>query len=315
MERAFAVLLALAISLAAAPFDKPGEQNPCPSGSSADTCAATLLQLGRTYRSQDRFDDAVRLYLRALDLRESAAGPDGVSLLPALNELGVIFLDMAQYDHAEAALRRAVAIAQNHAAESSTDGADALNNLGLVLRQQGRLTDAEKLYQRALAVYRQTSDLQRQTAVLNNLAVVLIDLRRYNEAGQMDREAIALAQQIAGNEDPEVAVGYGNLARLMIARRKFSAAERLLHRAEQIDRLNFPPNHSRIGYDLYLEGVATAGRQRYPEAERLYQQAEEILEKALPANHPEVGKLVAAWRTYIAWKAAWKNPNRFIAAP
>ncbi len=39
----------------------------------------------------------------------------------------------------------------------------------------------------------------------------------------------------------------------MLARRKFSDAEPLLQRAEQIDRKNFAPDHPRIGYDLCNE--------------------------------------------------------------
>ena len=58
----------------------------------------------------------------------------------------------------------------------------------------------------------------------------------------------------------EVAVGYSNLGKLMIARRKFSDAEPLLRRAEEIDRQNFAPDHPRIGYDLLNEGVAAVGR-------------------------------------------------------
>ncbi len=92
--------------------------------------AKAFHNLGAVYRAEGRYVDAARFYLRALDLRESLAGPRDVSLLPILNELGLVYLEMADYVEAEKTLQRAIAIVQEHQAEETVDGRPMeMNNL------------------------------------------------------------------------------------------------------------------------------------------------------------------------------------------
>jgi len=207
------------------------------------------------------------------------------------NNLGSGYFAAGKYPQAELLFSRAISL-WGAEPDRSEDLPKLYYNLAAAYSGEERYTDAERFYRLALVGYRHESDLARQAATLNRLGEVLVCQKRYKEAGQADREAIAIGERLSPSH-PEVGASFANLARMMIARRKFAAAEPLLQRAEQIDRLNFAPDHPRIGYDLYAEGAAAVGLKHYADAERLYGQSQVILDKSLPPNHPDIGRLLA----------------------
>jgi tetratricopeptide (TPR) repeat protein len=190
----------------------------------SDDLAKAYHNLATTYRAEARYSDAAGFYESALELREALIGPSGITLVPILNELGLVYLELADYVRAERTLRRAMSIVLMYQAEHTTAGADTMNNLALADRRQGRLADAEELYRRALKVYEQTSDAGHQVDALNNLGRLLADEGQYEAAEQLIRRAIDEAQNKLGPTDPNTGLGLGNLGKLLIARRKYSAA-------------------------------------------------------------------------------------------
>src|SRR6266481_4395598 len=87
----------------------------------------------------------------------------------------------------------------------------------------------------------------------------------------------------------KVAAALANLANVLGSRHKYSDAEELLHRAEEIDRRSFSAQHPRIAYDLSVEAALLFDRKQYARAETVLSDAMAILLKSFPATHPQIG--------------------------
>ena len=74
--------------------------------------------------------------------------------------------------------------------------AEVLNNLGDLQHSAGEHVRAHELYRRALDVHEQAHgrDDERAVGIVNNLAVLLMDTRRHEEALPLLRRALKLTR-------------------------------------------------------------------------------------------------------------------------
>ena len=128
--------------------------------------------LGTSLRSLGRLAEAEASYRRAIDVK-----PD---YSDAHNHLGTTLLDLGRKDEAEACYREALRL--------RPDYGDAHNNFGNLLRETKRLTEAEEHYRQALRLIPPSQP--KVTLTLRNLAGVLNDQERHNEAEAACRAAL-----------------------------------------------------------------------------------------------------------------------------
>jgi tetratricopeptide (TPR) repeat protein len=69
--------------------------------------ALTIANLAALHDAQDHFEQAEKLYLRALAIREKANGPDHLETAAVANSLGELYLAQRKYEKAEPLLQRA----------------------------------------------------------------------------------------------------------------------------------------------------------------------------------------------------------------
>jgi tetratricopeptide (TPR) repeat protein len=101
--------------------------------------------------NQGRFDEAEKMYQRALAGFEKAWGPKHTSTLTTVHNLGALYVDLGRLDEAEKMYQRALAGYEKAWGPEHTSTLGTVNNLGLLYADLGRLDEAEKMYQRALA--------------------------------------------------------------------------------------------------------------------------------------------------------------------
>jgi tetratricopeptide (TPR) repeat protein len=121
-----------------------------------DSKAATLLNLGRVYRLQDRFDNAIALYEGAL---KDPANEYDVELN---NNLTVAYRLAKKYAQAEATARKVLA--------RTKDNPDAYKNLALIYFDQGNFRLAEFISANA----KKLDD--KDPGVYNNLGLIYLKL-------------------------------------------------------------------------------------------------------------------------------------------
>ncbi len=185
-----------------------------------------LNELGSVYLEMADFAHAEETLQRAIAIVEAHQAETTKNAADAFTAWGVVLETEGKNAEAIQWLGKALAIREKLAGPNSAAAADAAKDLALAYRQQGDLARAETLYRHALEAYRQASDPSGLVVVLNNLGRVLAEQSQYKEAERLYAEAIRVAEQQLGPEHPDVAAGLSSLGKLMIARRKFSDADR-----------------------------------------------------------------------------------------
>jgi tetratricopeptide (TPR) repeat protein len=94
------------------------------------------------------------------------------------------------------------------------------------------------------------------TLLMNNLASVLREQGRLDEAEPLLREALALRIQVYGPDHPRVAVSHYNLGRLLHAGGRTDEGITHLRMTLDIDRRAYGPLHPEIGADAFQLGRA-----------------------------------------------------------
>ena len=96
---------------------------------------------------------------------------------------------------------------------------------------------------------------------LNNLAQLLQDTNRLEEAEPLMRRALAIDEKSYGPEHPNVAIRLNNLAQLLQATNRLEEAEPLMRRALAIDEKSYGPEHPDVARDLNNLAQLLAGHE------------------------------------------------------
>lgn len=180
-------------------------------------------------KNQEKLREHNRLALTAAE----RAG-DASLRMAALNNYGnILILDG---DLAGARRVHTEVLAYREAHGHRWDAAGTLTNLGDIEEKAGNLPEALALQRRALTLRTELDDRRGQVRSLTQVAALLRQLQRPDEALSAINEALRRAQEIKGRE--LLALVYGELARLRETRAEFAealAAERLAaHEREQM---------------------------------------------------------------------------------
>ncbi len=238
-----------------------------------DTPAALLLA-GRVHHDRARFDDAERLYERALAGLSAAVGRDHPDYAAGLVGLGRLYDHLDRHVPASRAFEAAQAIYASHPDAAPLDRAACL-------LAQASLCDS--LYQRRLAWDRLTqartlieaagSPPRDLAGLLREEAWTLGPIEGSLAAVDRCRQALALLRGLHDEGHPRVFEAAVQLARFLVGVFQLDEAASLLEAAEVRCREYYGPDHPQ--YAFVLDGLALlrAHQSDFREAERLARQA------------------------------------------
>jgi hypothetical protein len=214
---------------------------------SADTAAAVraLLQCATVARLNDDLDGAAKLLSEA-DSRLPAAHADAAELRHALLRQQAM-LSIAEGDHEAAITSFTQLIAQLQASEASAPSelATALHSRAISEKLLGRSALAVTDFRAALALHQRvfgaTHDLSIQTQ--SALATVLNELGETEEGRKMGRDALQLARQSMGNDNPTLAILLNQAAVQAYRQQDFAGAAALMEEAIGINTRAYGPQH------------------------------------------------------------------------
>ena len=184
--------------------------------------AIALNSLGTLRQYQARFPESEALFRESLHILEELYGEQHQSVALGLNDLGTLLHywgDPTRIDEALELSERQLAIDIALLGPDSLQAARDYNSLGASYQARGKEGDLERAFaylQKALAI-RQTklvADHPRTATVMSNLANMLHDLGRLDEADQMFTQALTSLRKSLGNDNTRVAdvlFGYGHL--------------------------------------------------------------------------------------------------------
>lgn len=143
-------------------------------------------QLGTVRIRQQRYDEALEIYVQAREIFESLGEP--IVIATAWHQIGMVHRRAGQFEQSERAYRQSLVIMvqqKNFAGEAST-----LDELGILYDVMGRLEESVRCHRQAADIRFKLQSLNTEGRSRSNLAIRLIKLQRYDEARQELSRAI-----------------------------------------------------------------------------------------------------------------------------
>lgn len=203
--------------------------------------------------------------------------------------LGTIYLEQARYEEAEVLLRATL----GHADTRLT--AVTYNQLAVMALRRSRLEEAESLALEASEMNRLEAapSGRMAAAIAGNLAKIRLLQKRYVEAEQNYRDAIAIFEAALGKEHPETAKACLNLAAFYQIRRRDRGAELLYRRAIGILDPLYGKDHPLVLVARNELAEVFRAEGRYTESERLGGASLAVLEDKFGPRDPRVLRALA----------------------
>jgi tetratricopeptide (TPR) repeat protein len=234
----------------------------------------TLLNLGRAYRLQDKFAQAIALYEEAL---KDPANEYDVDLN---NNLTVAYRLAKKYDRAEATARKVLS--------RTKDNADAYKNLALIYFDQGNFRLAEFISANA----RKLDD--KDPGVYNNLGLIYLKLDDRRLALGQFQKAVALNKDFAPS--------LFNIGAMALSYRDYESAEKVLSHATEIDPNSY---EGFLAYAWALDGQKSRDPKKGVKAG-------EVFERVLSIKTDQPDALCGAAWAYASDKTGWDKALRFF---
>ncbi len=246
--------------------------------------------LGLIRRAMGEYDEAERLHLRALELRERTLGRDHPQVGSSLNNLANVYKTKGNLDEAQRLYERARAIWEEALGPDHPQVAHCINNLALLHGQRAEYPEAIALYQRVFEIREQTlePDHPDHAQGMSNLASVYAVLGDPDRAIPLYVRANAIWEQALGPEHPDLAIGLYNLAGMLMMTGAYEESRRIHERALAIRERAFGPDHIAVAASLGGLAAVREATKSYAEATRLQERALTIRERALGPDHPDV---------------------------
>lgn len=146
-------------------------------------------------------------------LSEAVAGGDARTELLVRNELMGLYRKLGRESEAIAAAKAALDKIEAMGIGDQVGAATSFLNCATVYKAFGRADEAIPIFERARGVYESELDPadERLGGLYNNMALALVDLERFSEAGELYKKAISVMERVEGGA-PEVAITYLNMA-------------------------------------------------------------------------------------------------------
>lgn len=157
-------------------------------------------------------------------------------------------------------------------------------------RTLGRYNLAKSFYERSLETAEKTYDAEDPFLATRqaNLALVLQDLGRTQEACELLRKAYATDEKAYPPGHPELARSQSNLGVVLTELGQLEEARDLLEKALDSDRKSFPPGHPYIAMKQANLAVVLRNLGQLEPARDLSQQALDSDAKTFPPGHPTI---------------------------
>jgi tetratricopeptide (TPR) repeat protein len=248
------------------------------------------------------YEQAIPLAAQIVAELEKSGGSGSAAVASALNNEAELYSKLHRYPEAEALYKRSLAIRQAVLGPDHPDTQKSLSRLAEIYHAEGKdvlpAPQAQRLVppmQRPMAPPpRPVPQQQREPSVsqqefqhgieLNQQSVQLGSQGRFAEAIPLGVQALAIFQKAFGSENPNVAIGAGNLAQLYGQASQFDKAEPLYKHAVEILEKH-PDKEQDLG--LMLAGLADlyARQKRWADAEPYYRRCLPLIDKHFGPDH------------------------------
>jgi len=257
-------------------------------GAAHPAVADSLDELARLRYSQGRYDEAVALHRRALELRRRSGRP--LEIAASETGLAVALTAAGDLAGAEAQQRAALQTYDRRPGADPLADAGARHNLARLLEKRGEYGEAESLLRRTLDAYRrQLGNGHPEVARIEiDLGRLLTEAGVYDDAEELLRRGSAALRRALGDDNLYTATGVYELAGLLRHRGDVGEAEPLYRQVLATYRRQRGDDNLYVAPVLINLGRLLVARGAYDDAEPLLRQALASYRRELGPEHPHV---------------------------
>jgi serine/threonine protein kinase/tetratricopeptide (TPR) repeat protein len=256
--------------------------------------AGIRFRIGETMRSIGEYDAARKSFTRAAELFAATSPADSLAIARCENAIGLAYKLEDNYAEAERYYRLALDKRSAALGPNDLDLSTSLNNLASVLQDMDRLDEAEPLYQRAIQIRRANNAALPTAETLNNLATLKYHQKKLDEAAPMLKEVLDLRRSSLRPEHPMVGQSLNNYAMALQAQGKLVEAEAMMRESLVVRRAGLPAGHPDIAVSAYNLGRILIKLDRFADAEPLLVEALDIRRQKLGLKANQTTKVAAS---------------------
>ncbi len=250
--------------------------------------AQMLSTIGNIYNNLGLYEQAYQAIGKSVDVFQRI-GEKSPRLAASMLRLANLEYRLSNYEAAAAAANEALALNIAYYGEEHPETVSVMNTLAMSLEELGEKEEAYRMYRRIIEIRRDQPDQGSNMAInLNNLAILLQQDGKLDEADELFAEAVELIDDVLGSEHPFMAYILNGYSGLHQDRGEYGLAEADLRRALEIGKAIFPETHPFIGVVYYNLGELFRITKKYSDAAQYYGYSLEQRRNSLPENHPDI---------------------------
>jgi tetratricopeptide (TPR) repeat protein len=217
-----------------------------PFADQTDVEATIRFSIGNSYRELGEYGAAIPMLARALEIWQATLDPDDERIAEALHGLGNSHWRRGDLEESLEYAAQVLALRARTVGRMHLKYSEAVHVLGNSHADLGHFAVAESLYREAVwidSMVLEGPQRERLATSLNNLATVLVDQERPDEAVQVFEQAMAIRREYLHPDDPQIGTTLANLGHaILLAGRVPHAVDTLELGAAFLERV-YGPEH------------------------------------------------------------------------
>jgi tetratricopeptide (TPR) repeat protein len=235
-----------------------------------------MAERARALYAAGKYEEALPLAKRLLEIREKRLGPDDPRTAASLHKVANIHLALWQFRRAIPLYQRALAIREKVLGPENPETAETLVRLGKAYTATGDYAKALPLIERSLETRKKVLGPEHaETAEsLAALAVLKRQMGALDQALPLAQQSLTIREKTLGPEHPGTA---NSLELLAMIYQQQGAADKALPLAERALKINEKargPDHPETAQSHRILGLIHTGRQDYAKAESTLQKGQ-----------------------------------------
>lgn len=283
-------------------------------GQHPEVRARLMETMGRAYRRQNEFEQAIAFLQEAVHLRKQLHDVDASKTTTVLTELALAFHQSGDFEAADRTIRQAMRLSEQRLTTHSKEYGQMLTSLGRVKHQMGDLASARKFLEQSLTLNRSLLGPNDPVIaeILQSLSNLYMWENEWEAAERAAREAHAGYSQSYPERHPDRVLSQTTLADVLLARNKIDEAEPLLHESLESQRLLYGESSSQVAtiYDSLANVKRAQGLPK--EAEQFARKALDSQSKSLGENHYMTAYFHSALASHLMKRSEYREAEEHL---
>ena len=172
---------------------------------------------------------------------------------------------------------------------SDTTTLALIAKVGTFLKTVGRLSDSHAVRRLHFSKTRELHGSEHPDTLtsMNNLASVLSDQGKYEQAEEMHQQELAISERVLGREHPGTLTSMNNLASVMSRQGKYEQAEEINQQKLALSERVLGREHPSTLTSMNNLASVLSNQGKYEQAEEIHRQALALRERVIGREHPD----------------------------